>query len=151
MEKIDYLILKYSNLKYLYILYKMGKLPNTDEKTLNIKESSSDSEKRENIKLTLENNLINTANINTSNKNTINTIHTNKLKSKTKKTGCNQCGKHKRRKIKLILFDCRCGHKFCNECLLPEKHNCDFDYKKMGKEILEKHNPRVEYEKIIPI
>jgi len=69
-------------------------------------------------------------------------------KCKVNKQRCYNCGKYKRKKVRLILFDCRCDYKFCNECLLAENHNCDFDYKKKGKEILEKNNPKVDYEKI---
>lgn len=124
----------------------MFKIPNTDEKKLNMKESSSGNEKNDNIKITEDKTLIKTNPTNNTNN-----ININKVKCKSKKPTCNNCGKNKKKKMRLILFDCRCGYKFCNECLLPEKHNCNFDYKKMGKVILEKHNPKVDYEKIIPI
>ena len=72
-------------------------------------------------------------------------------KNNKNKTVCNNCGKRKRRKKTILLFECRCSYKFCNECLLPENHKCLINYKEMGKIILEKNNPKVGYEKIIPI
>ena len=72
------------------------------------------------------------------------------IKKVTKQT-CYKCGKNKRKKVRLILYNCRCGNKFCNECLLPENHNCNFDYKEKGKKELIKNNPKVDCEKVIPI
>jgi len=84
-------------------------------------------------------------------KSNINDSSSTKVKCKSKKPTCNNCGKNKKKKMRIMLFDCRCGMKFCSECLLPENHNCEFDYKKMGKELLEKHNPKVDYKKITSI
>jgi AN1-type zinc finger protein 5/6 len=120
----------------------MFKTPNADETTLNININNCSS-RNEHIEIT-DDKLSNNANTNDT------TLIKNKH-TKSKKTVCHNCGKRKKMKMRLILFDCRCTYKFCNECLLPEKHNCNFDYKKMGKRTLEKNNPKVEYEKIVPI
>lgn len=45
---------------------------------------------------------------------------------------CQECNKN----IKLLSFECKCHKKFCIKCL--QKHNCEFDYKKEQKELLEK-------------
>jgi len=131
----------------------MFKTPNADETILNINinKSSTDSESNEHLEIT-DNKLSENANANANaNANTNDTTLIKNKHPKTKKTGCHNCGKRKKKKMRLILFDCRCTYKFCNECLLPEKHNCNFDYKKMGKRLLKKNNPKVEYEKIVPI
>jgi len=133
----------------------MFKTPNADETILNINinKSSTDSESNEHLEIT-DNKLSENANTNANANANANTNDTTLIKNKhpkTKKPGCHNCGKRKKKKMRLILFDCRCAYKFCNECLLPEKHNCNFDYKKMGKRLLKKNNPKVEYEKIVPI
>lgn len=66
-------------------------------------------------------------------------------KKKSKKCFC--CGKKRR----VILLKCRCEQIFCQSHLLPEKHNCNFNYKEHSKKILEKGNPKVERPKIIEI
>lgn len=43
----------------------------------------------------------------------------------------------------LMMFDCRCGKKFCIKHMLPEKHKCDFDYKQNGKDIIKINNPKI--------
>jgi hypothetical protein len=73
------------------------------------------------------------------------------IKRKRNNIRCKKCCKRKKRKKVLILFKCRCGYKFCIECLLPESHECDFNYKEIGKKTLENNNPKVDYKKIIPI
>tara|TARA_B110001469_G_C9279922_1_gene155002 strand:- start:230 stop:478 length:249 start_codon:yes stop_codon:yes gene_type:complete len=78
----------------------------------------------------------------------------NAIEKKVKKIAtqkCNYCGKYKKKKKRLILFNCRCNNKYCIECLLPEIHNCIFDYKENGKELLTKNNPKVDCKKIIRI
>lgn len=70
-------------------------------------------------------------------------------KQKIKKVKCYYC--KRKSKLSSLLFTCRCCNKFCRKCLLPEIHNCDFDYKKLGKEQLIKNNKKVEFTKIIKI
>lgn len=60
--------------------------------------------------------------------------------NKPTKLRCHFCNK----KLSLIHFDCKCGHKFCQNHLNPHSHNCKFDYCKERKEILEKNNPKIE-------
>lgn len=55
------------------------------------------------------------------------------------KTKCWHCGK----KCGLLGFDCRCGYTFCGKCRHAEDHNCDFDHKGKGREILAKNNPNI--------
>lgn len=67
---------------------------------------------------------------------------------KKKKEKCLICKK------KLILLDIPCSK--CNICYcikhrLPESHNCFFNFKKEGKILLQKNNPKIINEKIIKI
>jgi len=55
------------------------------------------------------------------------------------KTKCWHCGK----KCGLCGFECRCGYTFCGKCRHAEDHNCDFDHKGKGREILAKNNPNI--------
>ena len=58
---------------------------------------------------------------------------------------CGVCQK----KLKITEnYTCKCNRNFCLKHRLPEQHNCDFDYKKEGKEKLAKDNPKVESSKI---
>ena len=66
---------------------------------------------------------------------------------KKKKKRCPMCNK----KIKLTDMECRCGNIYCMEHRLPELHNCCFNYKKEGKEMLNKNNPQIIKEKILKI
>jgi hypothetical protein len=43
---------------------------------------------------------------------------------------------------------CKCSSVFCLKCRSPEDHKCTFDFKKEGKELLEKHNPKIQSEKL---
>lgn len=60
-------------------------------------------------------------------------------KEQTDKTKCWWCGK----KCGLTGFDCRCGYVFCSKCRHAEDHNCDFDHKSRGREIIAKANPTI--------
>ena len=74
--------------------------------------------------------------------NTKKTINGN---SSTKKSEqCEMCKK----KVGIIGFKCRCGSMFCGKHRLPEKHEWNFDYKAMGREILMKQNPTLKPEKL---
>ena len=64
-------------------------------------------------------------------------MNKNKLK-------CHNCKK----KIKLINYTCKCTNLFCSSCRFPENHNCDFDFKSDGKELLEKKLESVVKDKI---
>ena len=46
-------------------------------------------------------------------------------------------------------FPCKCGIKqLCNNCRLPEMHNCQFDFKTEWRKTLEKNNPLVKADKL---
>lgn len=60
------------------------------------------------------------------------------------KTRCWNCNK----KCGLTGIECRCGYVFCAMHRLPEAHNCDFDYKTCGRELLRKQNEKVEADKL---
>ena len=69
----------------------------------------------------------------------------NKTKPKNKKQKCQVCKK----KINLGMeFTCRCGKLVCGQHRLPETHECSFDYKMFGKEVLKKENPVVAADKL---
>lgn len=57
----------------------------------------------------------------------------------TDKTKCWYCGK----KCGLTGFECRCGYTFCSKCRHAEDHECGFDHKGRGREILAKNNPNI--------
>lgn len=43
---------------------------------------------------------------------------------------------------------CRCGSEFCQRHRNPEDHDCDFDYRDLGKQELMKNNPIIRPKKI---
>lgn len=55
------------------------------------------------------------------------------------KTKCWFCGK----KCGLLGFECKCGYTFCSQHRYAEDHNCIFDHKTRGREILAKNNPNI--------
>ena len=55
------------------------------------------------------------------------------------KNRCFTCNK----RVGLTGFKCRCDYVFCGAHRLPEEHQCDFDYKTVGREQLSKNNPLV--------
>lgn len=57
---------------------------------------------------------------------------------------CSMCNK----KLKLLMFSCKCNKKFCLNHQLPELHNCIFDYKNIGKDDIKKNNPIITPDKI---
>ncbi|KAL1291391.1 hypothetical protein HN51_059923 [Arachis hypogaea] len=66
---------------------------------------------------------------------TIDDISTNN-NNETKKR-CKKCNK----KVGLIGFECRCGDLFCGKHRYPEVHECEFNFKDIGRNILAKQNP----------
>ncbi|CAG8453092.1 14156_t:CDS:10 [Funneliformis mosseae] len=44
---------------------------------------------------------------------------------------------------KQTINKCRCEYVFCDSHKVPDKHDCDFDFAKMGKDILAKNNPKL--------
>jgi len=57
---------------------------------------------------------------------------------------CMTCNK----KITLISFECKCKNFFCSIHRYPDSHNCTFDYKKYGKQLIEKANPIIMSSKV---
>ncbi|CAK7329357.1 unnamed protein product [Dovyalis caffra] len=53
-----------------------------------------------------------------------------------------------RRRVGLTGFKCRCGMVFCGTHRYPEQHDCEFDFKSLGKEQIAKANPVVKGEKL---
>jgi len=60
-------------------------------------------------------------------------------KEQEDKTKCWFCGK----KCGLTGFECRCGYVFCAKHRYAEDHDCDFDHKGTGRDILAKNNPNI--------
>jgi len=61
---------------------------------------------------------------------------------------CYNCNK----KIKLIKFECVCGHTFCKKCRLPNiNHICKYDFHEAQKEKLINELPKIDAKKIIVI
>lgn len=60
------------------------------------------------------------------------------------KSRCWKCKK----KAGLFPIECRCGYVFCMKHRYASTHACDFDYRKEGREMLEKDNPPVVADKI---
>ncbi|XP_029145255.1 zinc finger A20 and AN1 domain-containing stress-associated protein 9-like [Arachis hypogaea] len=67
---------------------------------------------------------------------TIDDISTNNNNNETKKR-CKKCNK----KVGLTGFECRCGDLFCGKHRYPEVHECEFNFKDIGRNILAKQNP----------
>mmetsp|Transcript_46906 Transcript_46906/g.101915 ORF Transcript_46906/g.101915 Transcript_46906/m.101915 type:complete len:234 (+) Transcript_46906:89-790(+) len=57
----------------------------------------------------------------------------------TDKTRCWVCPK----KVGLTGFECKCNYVFCAKHRHAEDHDCNFDHKGRGREILAKHNPNI--------
>ena len=57
---------------------------------------------------------------------------------------CSKCIK----KTGLMAHKCKCNLIFCIKCRLPEQHNCTFDFKTEGKELLKKDLIKVAAKKI---
>ncbi|KAH8330035.1 hypothetical protein KR074_010229 [Drosophila pseudoananassae] len=63
----------------------------------------------------------------------------------TEKKRCDKCGK------KLGLtggFPCRCGGTFCNFHRYSDRHECNFDYRKMGASEIRRDNPVIVASKL---
>lgn len=59
----------------------------------------------------------------------------------------NRCGSCRKR-VGLTGFTCKCGMMFCGTHRYPEKHDCSFDFKTVGKEAIAKANPVVKGKKL---
>ena len=52
---------------------------------------------------------------------------------------CIVCGK----KVKISTVQCKCKQPLCKLHVMESQHQCSYDYKKHGQEILNKQNPRI--------
>ncbi|RZC82167.1 hypothetical protein C5167_044951 [Papaver somniferum] len=57
---------------------------------------------------------------------------------------CSTC----RKKVGLTAIKCKCGLTFCATHRYPEKHECTFDYKALGRNAISKANPVVKADKL---
>jgi len=57
---------------------------------------------------------------------------------------CRSCNK----KVGLTGFMCKCGMTFCGMHRYPEKHDCTFDFKAIGRDAIAKANPVVKADKV---
>ncbi|XP_071686730.1 zinc finger A20 and AN1 domain-containing stress-associated protein 1-like [Rutidosis leptorrhynchoides] len=57
---------------------------------------------------------------------------------------CLTCNK----KVGVMGFKCRCGDMFCGSHRYPETHDCEFDFKKTGKDAIAKANPVIKADKV---
>lgn len=64
--------------------------------------------------------------------------------SKTVTNRCLSCKK----KVGMMGFKCKCGEMFCGSHRYPEEHDCQFDFKKTGRELIAKANPVVKADKV---
>ncbi|KAL9260750.1 Zinc finger A20 and AN1 domain-containing stress-associated protein 1-like protein [Drosera capensis] len=62
------------------------------------------------------------------------------------RVGKNRCG-NCRKKVGVLGFKCRCGMTFCGAHRYPEEHGCNFDFKGLGRQAIEKANPVVKADK----
>jgi predicted nucleic acid binding AN1-type Zn finger protein len=65
-------------------------------------------------------------------------------KPKSQFNSCAKCNK----KLKLTDSKCKCNNYYCSAHRYSDTHNCSFDYKKHGREYLEKQNPIIKFNKL---
>uniref|UniRef100_A0A5B7AK25 Putative Zinc finger, A20-type n=1 Tax=Davidia involucrata TaxID=16924 RepID=A0A5B7AK25_DAVIN len=53
-----------------------------------------------------------------------------------------------RKKVGVMGFKCRCGSTFCGTHRYPEKHDCAFDFKAVGRDGIAKSNPVIKADKV---
>lgn len=53
-----------------------------------------------------------------------------------------------RKRVGLTGFKCRCGMVFCGAHRYPEKHDCGFDFKTLGKQQIAMANPVIKAQKL---
>jgi hypothetical protein len=55
---------------------------------------------------------------------------------------------HNCKKKNHVLIECKCGHKVCLKCKVPEDHQCTFDFKFSAQYRLALNNPKIQSKKI---
>ncbi|TKW11090.1 hypothetical protein SEVIR_6G210700v4 [Setaria viridis] len=58
---------------------------------------------------------------------------------------CHSC----RKRVGLTGFRCRCGELFCGAHRYSDRHDCNFDYKGVGRDAIARENPVVRAAKIV--
>ncbi|KAI3501182.1 hypothetical protein L1887_29044 [Cichorium endivia] len=53
-----------------------------------------------------------------------------------------------KKKIGVMGFKCKCGESFCGSHRYPEKHDCEFDFKRNGRDAIAKANPVIKADKV---
>ncbi|CAA0813241.1 Zinc finger A20 and AN1 domain-containing stress-associated protein 5 [Striga hermonthica] len=56
-----------------------------------------------------------------------------------------------RKRIGLVGYRCRCGDVFCSEHRYSDRHDCSYDYKAAGREVIARENPVVRAEKLVKV
>ncbi|KAG2312061.1 hypothetical protein Bca52824_023618 [Brassica carinata] len=51
------------------------------------------------------------------------------------------------KKVGVMEFKCKCGSTFCGSHRYPEKHECSFDFKEVGRDTIAKANPVIKADK----
>lgn len=67
-------------------------------------------------------------------------LSASKVFTQSDKTRCWCCSK----KCGLTGFSCRCGYIFCSLHRHAEDHQCDFDHKRLGQDLISKNNPKLD-------
>ncbi|KAL8207770.1 hypothetical protein R6Q57_007182 [Mikania cordata] len=57
---------------------------------------------------------------------------------------CQSCKK----KVGVMGYKCKCGKTFCGSHRYPEEHDCEFDFKRTGRDAIAKANPVVKADKV---
>nr|XP_043634743.1 zinc finger A20 and AN1 domain-containing stress-associated protein 5-like [Erigeron canadensis] len=73
------------------------------------------------------------------------TLPSNEGEQVVVRSRCGSCNK----RVGLTGFRCKCEMVFCGTHRYPEKHECCFDFKTVGKEAIAKANPVVKGMKLI--
>ena len=100
---------------------------NTNSKRKDLEDNKSKNNKSEERKVSLDDNL---------------DKQTTKIQENINR--CMTCNK----KIGLTGFQCKCKYYFCAEHRYSDRHDCKFDYKQLGKNLLEKANPKIISSKV---
>ena len=53
-----------------------------------------------------------------------------------------------KKSIRRVYIKCKCKRNLCKTHVFPQKHDCDFDYKREGRMLLEKNLVSVHPQKI---
>ena len=64
--------------------------------------------------------------------------------SLTNNLRCTECDK----KLSLTAIMCKCKNYYCNKHRYSDKHNCSYDYKNSGRDLLKINNPLIQPNKV---